>query len=139
MSSQKSKASSEPSRWRKRYKQKRSTGGRVFLESTSASVGSRESCSGFSVIFMDDDGEILEMHTFQRWKLNNFYKLLINDRIYLVFCYYLYLWVFLPFLLHNDEMSAFSKALPTAIKEIRLIGCQTGNRSEGLRCVFSFL
>ncbi|TIB78618.1 hypothetical protein E3Q22_02552 [Wallemia mellicola] len=29
-------------------------------------------------------------------------------------------------------MSAFSKALPTAIKEIRLIGCQTGNRSEGL-------
>ncbi|EIM22099.1 NADH dehydrogenase, alpha subcomplex, subunit 2 [Wallemia mellicola CBS 633.66] len=29
-------------------------------------------------------------------------------------------------------MSAFSKALPTAIKEIRLVGCQTGNRSEGL-------
>ncbi|TIA88869.1 hypothetical protein E3P81_03281 [Wallemia ichthyophaga] len=30
-------------------------------------------------------------------------------------------------------MSAFSRALPTAIKEIRLIGCQTGNRSEGFR------
>ncbi|EOR02815.1 hypothetical protein E3P92_03164 [Wallemia ichthyophaga] len=30
-------------------------------------------------------------------------------------------------------MSAFSRALPTAVKEIRLIGCQTGNRSEGFR------
>ncbi|TIA87376.1 hypothetical protein E3P99_03211 [Wallemia hederae] len=30
-------------------------------------------------------------------------------------------------------MSVFSRALPTAVKEIRLIGCQTGNRSEGFR------
>ena len=34
-------------------------------------------------------------------------------------------------------MSAvFSRSLPKAVKEIRLIGCQTGNRSHGLRWGF---